>query len=340
MKRIFFLATLVAGTLSLSAQHNMQVWQGSGYNDYSTTEVDSITFLDAPEGTLIVCKTDIDTVFVSKTDTMFVTKRDTIIQTDTITRKDTVYIKTPSSKGIGRYAVAANRYVSFAKGNLQYHAATNRWRLAEHQYDVIGDKNTNISDTYNGWIDMFGWGTRMYPTLTATESEKYLTFVDWGTNYIGTDEPDTWRTLTIDEWTYLFQNNRWTLGRVNGSLGVMLLPQNLDLPDGTTVYIIGNGQLTGNWHSFAQEDYANNTYTTAQFALMEQQGVVFLPIGGWRRGTSVYTVGSETCYWSSTGEIVNLNQYAAYVYIREASIKIVPEDSRYYGYLVRLVKAN
>ena len=49
--------------------------------------------------------------------------------------------------------------VYFSQGNLQYQASTDTWRFAENQYDMIGEDNSNISSTYDGWIDLFGWGT-------------------------------------------------------------------------------------------------------------------------------------------------------------------------------------
>lgn len=329
MKQIFLVATLIAGTLSLSAQHTMQVWQGTDYSEYSTAVVDSITFLDEPEGTLITCEPEIDTVFVTKTDTI----------TQTVTKRDTVYLKPATTKSIGRYAVATGKYVTFTRGNLQYHAATNRWRLAEHQYDIIGESNANISDTYNGWIDLFGWGTRMYPTLTEKDNSRYPTFVDWGTNLIGTDEPDTWRTLTYDEWIYLFQYNQWTLARVNGLLGVMLIPKTVSLPEGTTMNLLSTKYPPGEdkiySHSFTREDYENNNYTLEQFALLEKQGVVFLPMAGWRNEKSVVFVGEECTYWSATADAGA--REAGMVYIREIFVRFVKDD-RYPGCSVRLVK--
>ena len=61
-----------------------------------------------------------------------------------------------------RFAVSENSYVAFAKGNLQYQASTNTWRFADKQYDVIGEENANVSENYDGWIDLFGWGTSGY----------------------------------------------------------------------------------------------------------------------------------------------------------------------------------
>ena len=56
----------------------------------------------------------------------------------------------------------------FTKGNLQYNKGNGTWRFAEHQYDYIGDSNANIDDPgFNGWVDMFGWGTGTNPTCTV-----------------------------------------------------------------------------------------------------------------------------------------------------------------------------
>ena len=65
--------------------------------------------------------------------------------------------------------------VIFSQGNLQYQASTGTWRFAENQYDYVGNatlgnvyengvkcNNALISDSYTGWIDLFGWGTSGY----------------------------------------------------------------------------------------------------------------------------------------------------------------------------------
>lgn len=79
------------------------------------------------------------------------------------------------------FTIAAGVSVGIAKGNLQYRATTDEWRFAPHAYDVIGADNANISPTYNGWIDLFGWGTSgavtgataNLPTSTSTTNTDY-----------------------------------------------------------------------------------------------------------------------------------------------------------------------
>ena len=135
-------------------------------------------------------------------------------------------------EGIGVFSVSATKQVTFSPGNLQYHPANNEWRFAESQLDYIGYENANISSTYNGWIDLFGWGTGNAPTKSNEEYFDYQTFVDWGTNQIGDDAPNTWRTLTSDEWNYLRYNRSNAndlcgVAQVNGVNGLIFLPDNL-----------------------------------------------------------------------------------------------------------------
>ena len=61
------------------------------------------------------------------------------------------------------FFVSPTKRVVFSPGNLQYNASTDTWRFALHQWEYIGETNKNIlSKTYDGWIDLFGWGTSMY----------------------------------------------------------------------------------------------------------------------------------------------------------------------------------
>ena len=131
------------------------------------------------------------------------------------------------------FSVSAIKTVTFSSGNLQYHAANNEWRFAPNQTDHIGEENSNISPTYNGWIDLFGWGTGNNPTNISSEGET--NFVDWGVNKIGNFAPNTWRTLTSDEWEYIIKgrpNAEQLIGiaQVNGVNGLILLPDNWTCP--------------------------------------------------------------------------------------------------------------
>lgn len=173
----------------------------------------------------------------------------------------------------GAFTVSySNEKVYFSKGNLQYQASTQTWRFAEHQYNIIGSANANISSTYNGWIDLFGWGTGNNPTNTSTNSLKYVNYSDWGNNNIsnGGNVSNLWRTLTAYEWSHIYSGrpNAQYLrgcGRVNGVNGYIFLPDNWSLPTGV---------------SFTANDY--NVYSLSDWSKMESAGAIFLPYAGMR----------------------------------------------------------
>ncbi len=226
-----------------------------------------------------------------------------------------------------RFSISATQKVIFAPGNLQYQASTNTWRFADNQYDYIGDANSNISSSYTGWIDLFGWGTGNNPTNTSTSYSDYSTFTDWGKNAIGIYPADFWRTLTKDEWVYVFQtrtnaSSLYGFATVNGTIGLILLPDSWTLPSGLT-FNAGTAAFT------------NNVYSTKQWSQMESAGAVFLPAAGRRDGTSVDYVQSGGYYWSST---VIGTYRAYYLYFYDSRLRPQDDYDRYYGLSVRLVQ--
>ena len=126
----------------------------------------------------------------------------------------------------GIFSISSTQKVHFSQGNLQYQPSTNSWRFAGNQWDTIDKANENISPTFSGWIDCFRWGTGDDP-LKDSDSWAYNTFNDWGNRLIG-----EWRTLTKEEWEYVFDNRktvsgiRYSKATVNGVNGVILLPDN------------------------------------------------------------------------------------------------------------------
>ena len=296
-KTVLFLAMALVSVFAVAqtSNYNQVVWL-NGRMMYATPipTIDSITYTDDA--------IDQDTLHLLLPRTIVRILHDTVYQTNTIYKHDTIYINTckEDTKAIGKFSVSADKQVAFASGNLQYQASTDTWRFAEHQYDYIGAANGNISATYTGWIDLFGWGTGNNPTQSSTDYNDYQTFVDWGTNRIGDDAPNTWHTLTIDEWTYLFLHTRWTMAKVNGILGFMLLPSDFTAPAGMTVAVLGDGNMSDRYKRFNESDYADNQFTVEQFAQLEAQGCVFLPCAGCRGGSGVINVGSGGYYWSAT----------------------------------------
>ena len=194
----------------------------------------------------------------------------------------------------GEFSISADTKVHFSSGNLQYQASTKTWRFAENQYDRIGEDNKNISDTYDGWIDLFGWGTGNNPILTSSNDANYLNFTDWGVNKIsnGGNAANQWRTLTNDEWEYLYSGRTdaallRSRATVNNVPGYIFLPDNWSLPSGMSFTADAN-------------EWTTNTFSVTGWATMEENGAVFLPTTGGRNGNFVANVDAVGLYWSST----------------------------------------
>lgn len=211
--------------------------------------------------------------------------------------------------------------VHFAPGNLQAtttDGTTWTWHFAPHQWDYIGNAPGNtlfpikskMKLTGPGTVDLFCWsgdlpgveGTYGLHSIYIGDSHQRaapFVFQDWGNLSIGGDAPGTWRTLSKDEWTYLFQSRpgayqKYASATVHGVHGFVLLPDKWALPAGCS-FIAG----MGGWN--------RNVYTDAQWNLMETYGAVFLPAAGWRMvdfgsESVIRAVGSNGYYWSSTSK--------------------------------------
>ncbi|MBO4739723.1 MAG: hypothetical protein J5606_09235 [Bacteroidales bacterium] len=265
------------------------------------------------------------------------------------------------------FSVSATDSVYFSPGNLQWSAtnggstytthtvagggtAAGTWRFAPNQWDTIGANNKNISSTYSGWIDMFGWGTsgynNKYPYMTSTTETDYGngynnisgTNYDWGLyNAIynpitqTTDAPGTWRTLTIDEWVYLMNTRstssgvRYAKANVMGIDGVIIVPDDWS----TSVYALQSANT-------ADTAYTTNIINYADWIKIENAGCVFLPAAGYRDGALVYTVGTYGYYWSAT---YNPSTSAYRLFFNSSTLNLTYYSNHYYGNSVRLVRS-
>ena len=251
----------------------------------------------------------------------------------------------------GKFTINANGdKIVFSKGNLQYKASTHTWRFAENQYDLIGADNANISDTYDGYIDLFGWGTGNNPTFTSEDREDYKTFNEWGANAIsnGGNQADLWRTLSTNEWLYLFHNRtnaeeHFAWATVNNVRGIIILPDEWTTPDGLTLASAADSSVIWResypyyyYFEDSRTHFADNVYTSAEWQQMETAGAVFLPAGaGQRSGTEYYSDNGEGLYWSSTGG------GDCPMHLRFAYYSLRPQATsmwNYSGFSVRLVQ--
>lgn len=250
------------------------------------------------------------------------------------------------------FSVSYTKKISFSKGNLQYTQSTKKWSFAENQWEIIGADNVTGGSVSSGGdmksgdalankIDLFGWSTNgtYFGVGTSTSNSDYSgSFVDWGTNKIGNDTPNTWRTLTLDEWHYVALNrpnadNLKGVAQVNGVNGLILLPDNWICPSDV---IFKSGFHSEN----SVEAYGKyQTFTVDQWSKLESAGAVFLPVSGCRVGLDVGYLQYRGNYWSATDATESNSDYAL---IFEFYSRLVPTKgcalNRICGCSVRLVK--
>lgn len=250
----------------------------------------------------------------------------------------------------GVFSVSSTKKVRFSKGNLQYQASTNTWHFSSSQWFLYEKVSpSSISSTNAGWIELFGWGTsgynNKYPYMTNNDGSMYGngqndisgTNYDWG-RYIsitnGGNQKNIWRTLMNDEWNYLIQarsddgSRLYGMGNINGYNGVILLPDDWVTPSGIT-FISRNDVKNSN--------FSDNSYTLAEWAIMESAGAVFLPAGGNRWGVSLSGYNENGNYWSSSSTN-NSTSSALYVTFDYSGMVCCGSASRSMGCNVRLVQ--
>jgi hypothetical protein len=253
--------------------------------------------------------------------------------------------------GIGEFTVGEGKKVRFSTGNLQYQASTGTWRFAEHQWDFIGDNasgidgnNASIDQNYSGWIDLFGYGTSgvahndntYYPYTKTTVSNDYASITinntnhDWGVNPIinGGNQPNKWRTLTKDEFSYLF-NNRTNYNNLHKDVckvhevdGIIILPDNFPYSQYSNL----------NWGDLSDDEWN----------AIAARGAIFMPITGKRNGVNIeglYDNENSTkqgYYWTSQ---FYSNNNSNYFYFKPSrSDRGYGTAYNYYGMAVRLVR--
>ena len=226
------------------------------------------------------------------------------------------------SKGNLQYQASTNIW-RFAENQWDFVGDSVWGTIYEH-----GEKcdNSQISSDYGGWIDLFGWGTSGWnngntyyhpwnyemddsqdhgfgygPTdksnYTFDLADNYV-YSDWGVyNAIlnGGNRRHQWRTLTSDEWVYVF-NTRSTLSgirylkaNVNSINGLILLPDNWN--DSTFCLCDVNNE---------EALFSSNVLGMADWNVLEKAGAVFFPAAGGRYKNIVSEEGTFCGYWSST----------------------------------------
>lgn len=280
----------------------------------------------------------------------------------------------------GIFSISPTQRVWFSKGNLQYQASTNIWRFAENQYDFVGGTqtsqnvgvygnvyengvkcdNSEISSTYSGWIDLFGWSTSGYnhnnacfqPWSTSGTGQDYYAYgiatcnlydktgqADWGYHAIsnGGNTIHSWKTLSREEWDFVLKTRdtytgiRYAKAIVNKVKGVVLLPDDWSY----TYYQLNSTNVP-------DASFDCNVITSIEWInTLQKYGAVFLPVSGGRANLSYVMMSNGSSwgrYWSSSCSEYAPSISASCAMITESHVTASDHyHSRGSGYSVRLV---
>ncbi|MCQ2152337.1 MAG: hypothetical protein MJY70_04705, partial [Bacteroidales bacterium] len=179
-----------------------------------------------------------------------------------------------------------------------------------------------------GDVDLFGWSTSTDGGASTTDNYGIKTsfngndypgdFYDWG-KAVG--DGSTWRTLSKDEWTYLFDTRTMTNSKARYSNAI----------NGVTI-----GGTTYKGLFLYPDDYNGEVVSSSMtWDEINAAGIVFLPATGSRSGTNVSDVGDKGNYWSST--VSDSGSGFAYSALFDSSEVIPLSNGRDCGCSVRLV---
>ncbi len=273
-------------------------------------------------------------------------------------------VETPTAC-IGRFTInKGGSQVLFAHGNLQAVCSsadgddntqeTFTWRFAANQWECIGGISSSGGGTATGnnyidgdgslstagTVDLFNWvgasssltGNASYGINNASGQGNVAgeaLYSDWGNLFGG-----GWRTLSKDEWNYVFNTRKTSSGvryakaTVNAVAGVILLPDDWSTSYYNTLASTNTAAVNFSANTINSSDWTN---------ILEAHGAVFLPAAGYRSSGDVLDKGTKGFYWSSSSVSDDVNK-AYCLKFDGSSLQAQDTDNRVNGYSVRLVK--
>ncbi|MBR3411748.1 MAG: hypothetical protein IKG81_03570 [Bacteroidales bacterium] len=241
----------------------------------------------------------------------------------------------------GEFHVSPTQTVSFSKGNLLV-VSGNTYKFADNQYDHKEGNNPS----YTTWL--YQWGSSSASTMNTPWTASDATIQNDNSN------SSAWRCLTQSEWDYLLKysthrvsyynkdgelqepntNYSYTLGTVNGVHGMLIFPDVFYWPLDEKEAVF-RGSYTG--HAWGDN---TNSFTLAQWKILEGAGCVFLPTTGRKRPNynSADRESTYGYYWSSTP--IDYSSSAKHLTISETSSAFSDNNlsGKEYYYAIRLVK--
>ena len=253
----------------------------------------------------------------------------------------------------GEFSVNAEKKVQFAKGNLRYEGDIYHgiWSVAKQQYEVLGEANINADEygsTPADYKDLLCWstannhyGVSNYYYYDDEDAAPYFQgdFVEWGENpALIANLGEGWSTLSKDEWNYLL-NERENAAKLQSFATISYLKGE------ENVEVKGLILLPDDWTG----DAPAGTFTAEEWATLEKDGAVFLPVTGhlWsykdenqENQTVINGIDVIGNYWTSTSATDGSDLFASALNFNLNSSEALPDADieRRLGCAVRLVK--
>lgn len=203
----------------------------------------------------------------------------------------------------GVFNVSKKTQVQFSQGNLivALHSCP---IFADNQWDLPSicpsdGKGNDVQATFQ----FFQWGK---PDPIVEPDSLTSEFEDWGMYNWNTG--CGWRTLSADEWRYLFAHNKYYYARVCGQSGLIIFPARNKWPKDITC-------------NKKTKEFSDNELTEEEWNVLQSHGAVFLPASGecldveekdgiyYQRVVGDYNWGY---YWTSTLASESPNGNCAY----------------------------
>lgn len=221
------------------------------------------------------------------------------------------------------YIARSNLWAYVVKGKRDLTQGANGWKLAEHQYDIVGTAADWANfGSYTGWIDLFGFSTPANDHGITVSTDDATDYAGDAAGWTDCMAASGWRTITADEGVYLFEKraNASSLfayatiyvGTDNTAVqGLVFLPDSWETPSGCSFTPIGSIGFSFDGNKYNAENATLGT--SGSWEAMESAGAVFWPVAGLRDGTVVdftsgaYWSGSLDEYYAGTADILIFN---------------------------------
>lgn len=247
--------------------------------------------------------------------------------------------------------------IAFSAGNLQgrtrFIAGTGEvddWQFAPAQFKTLGGSVNGATERRNIVLDLFGYGTSgntAHPNLATTSVGDYPsgtidgTDNEWGFKnsaapgiVFGSTTVTTipWVTLTKAEWEYIVtRTGKVGLATITidgkAHQGLILLPDYDEYGGGWSM-------PEGVSFNASVSSYTANSFPENEWAILENNGAVFLPVTAYRTGTSL-AEAHMGYYWTSTGGAGGPQNNSYVLKISEGNVSVISK-ARSNGCAVRL----